>query len=154
MKSKMSPRFWCALTLFALIGQVAWVVENMYFNVFIYHMFRASASDISLMVAASAVAATLTTVLMGALSDRIGKRKLFICGGYVLWGLSILSFTLLRQDILHAPLVDVADEMRMRGTLHLHRLQLAVFEQGHASLLRHHVHDDRFLDVTSLQSQS
>jgi hypothetical protein len=59
-----------------------------------------------------------------------------------------------RQDILHAPLVDVADEMRMRGTLHLHRLQLAVFEQGHAGLLRHHVHDDRFHDVTSLQSQS
>ena len=40
MKTKLSPRFWCAVTLFSLIGQVAWVVENMYFNVFIYKMFK------------------------------------------------------------------------------------------------------------------
>ena len=53
MKTKLSPRFWCALTIFSLMGQIAWVVENMYFNVFIYKMFHASAADISLMVAAS-----------------------------------------------------------------------------------------------------
>ena len=100
MKTKLSARFWCALSLFSLIGQVAWVVENMYFNVFIYKMFNASASDISAMVAASAVAATLTTVFMGALSDRVGKRKLFICGGYILWGISIFSFVLLRIDVI------------------------------------------------------
>ncbi|MEE0969547.1 MAG: MFS transporter [Clostridia bacterium] len=100
MKSKLSGRFWSALLLFGLIGQVAWVVENMYLNVFIYKIFSASASDISLMVASSAVSATLTTVFIGALSDRIGKRKLFICGGYILWGLSILSFSLIREDII------------------------------------------------------
>ncbi len=100
MKAKLSGRFWCVLTLFSLMGQVAWVVENMYFNVFIYNMFRATAADISAMVAASAVAATMTTLLMGALSDRVGKRKLFICGGYILWGISIFSFTLLRTDLL------------------------------------------------------
>jgi len=102
MKNKLSGRFWCALTLFSLIGQVAWVVENMYFNVFIYKMFAASAGDISNMVAASAVAATLTTVFMGALADRVGKRKLFICGGYILWGISIFSFALIRLDIINA----------------------------------------------------
>ena len=100
MKTKLSPRFWCAITLFSLIGQVAWVVENMYFNVFIYKMFNASADDIALMVGASAVAATVTTVFMGALSDRIGKRKLFICGGYILWGISIFSFVLIKADII------------------------------------------------------
>jgi len=99
-KQKLSPRFWCALTLFSLIGQVAWVVENMYLNVFIYKMFAASAADISLMVAASAVTATLTTVLIGALSDKVGKRKLFICSGYILWGISIFCFALLRTDWL------------------------------------------------------
>ena len=72
MKTKLSSRFWIALVLFSLIGQVAWVVENMYFNVFIYKMFHASAADISAMVMASAVAATLTTVFIGALSDKIG----------------------------------------------------------------------------------
>ena len=94
MKTKLSGRFWCALTLFSLIGQIAWVVENMYLNIFIYEIFRASAADISRMVAASAVSAALTTVFIGALSDRIGKRKLFICGGYILWGISIFGFAL------------------------------------------------------------
>ena len=28
MKEKLSPKFWCALTLFSLIGQIAWVIEN------------------------------------------------------------------------------------------------------------------------------
>ena len=78
---KLEYRFWIAMILFGLIGQVAWVVENMYLNVFIYKMFHASAADISVMVGASSVAAALTTILIGALSDWVGKRKLFICGG-------------------------------------------------------------------------
>ena len=98
MKTKLSPRFWCALTLFSLVGQVAWVVENMYLNVFIYNMFNATASDISTMVAASAISAALTTILIGALSDRVGKRKLFMCAGYILWGISILGFCFIRVD--------------------------------------------------------
>lgn len=98
----MKPKktFWIALTVFSLMGQIAWVVENMYFNVFIYKTFNASASDISLMVAASAVTATLTTVFMGALSDKIGKRKLFIVSGYILWGISIFSFVFLKTDLI------------------------------------------------------
>lgn len=102
MKKRLSPKFLLALTLFSLIGQVAWVVENMYLNVFIYNMFSADAGAISLMVGASAVSAALTTVFIGALSDKIGKRKVFMCGGYILWGVSILGFTLLRVDILKA----------------------------------------------------
>ena len=93
-------KFTLALIIFSLTGQIAWVVENMYFNVFIYKMFRASASDISLMVQASAVAATLTTILIGALSDRVGKRKLFMCWGYIAWGVSILAFAFVRLDVI------------------------------------------------------
>ena len=76
-KTKRS-KFWLALVIFSLVGQVAWVVENMYLNVFIYKMFNASASAISFMVGASSVSATVTTLLIGALSDKLGKRKLFI----------------------------------------------------------------------------
>ena len=101
-KTKTNGKFWLALVIFSLTGQIAWVVENMYFNVFIYKMFNASASAISVMVAASAVAATVTTLLIGALSDKIGKRKLFICGGYIIWGISIWSFSLIRMDVIHA----------------------------------------------------
>lgn len=104
MKHKLGNKFWITLVIFSLIGQVAWVVENMYFNVFIYKMFHASASDISIMVGASAVVATLTTWLIGALSDRIGKRKVFICAGYCIWGISIFAFSMIRMDVL-SPLV-------------------------------------------------
>ena len=91
-KKKLGGKFWLALTIFSLMGQIAWVIENMYLNVFIYDKFNASPDDIASMVAASAITATLTTVFMGALSDRIGKRRLLICGGYICWGLSIFSF--------------------------------------------------------------
>ena len=97
---KKNPKFWAALVIFSLVGQVAWVMENMYFNVFIYKMFNAGTEAISNMVMASAIAATVTTLLIGALSDKVGKRKLFICGGYILWGLSILSFSLIRVDVI------------------------------------------------------
>ena len=102
MSKRLNKKFWAVLTIFGLMGQVAWVIENMYFNVFIYKMFHASASNISLMVGASSISATITTLLVGALSDHIGKRKLFICGGYIAWGISILSFCLIRMDILTA----------------------------------------------------
>ena len=101
-KTKKNGKFWLALVIFCLTGQVAWVVENMYFNVFIYKMFHASAEAISAMVAASAVAATVTTLLIGALSDKLGKRKIFICGGYIVWGITIWSFSLIRVDVINA----------------------------------------------------
>jgi len=107
-KAKRNGRFYLALVIFCLTGQVAWTVENMYFNVFIYKMFHASASAISAMVAASAVAATVTTLLIGALSDKLGKRKIFICGGYIAWGISIWSFSLLRMDVISGLFPGVA----------------------------------------------
>ena len=100
-KIKHDKRFWLALVIFSLTGQVAWVVENMYFNVFIYKMFHASAGAISAMVAASAAAATVTTLFIGALSDKIGKRKIIICGGYIAWGITIWSFSLIRMDVIN-----------------------------------------------------
>lgn len=97
------------MIIFSLAGQVAWVVENMYLNVFIYKMFRATAADISLMVGASSVSATLTTILVGALSDKLGKRKVFICGGYLIWGISILAFGLIRLDVLSGIVATTAE---------------------------------------------
>ena len=93
-------KFLASLVIFSLVGQIAWVVENMYFNVFIYKMFHATPADISAMVMASAVAATVTTLIMGALSDKLGRRKVFMAGGYILWGISILSFAFIREDVV------------------------------------------------------
>ncbi len=108
MKSK---RFWSALILFSLIGQVAWVVENMYFNVFIYSMFRAKPEHIALMVQASAVTATVTTLFIGAASDRLGKRKALITLGYILWGVSILFFAFLRVDWISGLFPEAAQDV-------------------------------------------
>lgn len=91
MKKK---KFYFALVLFSLLGQIAWVVENMYFNVFISKEFGASQFHVALMVSLSAIVATLTTLFVGAYSDKIGKRKMFIWLGYILWGLTICSFAL------------------------------------------------------------
>ena len=103
MKKSLDPsRFWAALFVFSLVGQIAWVVENMYFNVFLYKMFHATAAQISAMVSASAVAAAVTTILIGALSDKLGRRRVFICGGYILWGITIAAFALLRADVIGA----------------------------------------------------
>ena len=100
MKKKLSGKFWAAMLIFGLIGQIAWIVENMYLNVFLYKMFNASAADISLMVGASSVAATLTTILVGTFSDKIGKRKLLMCLGYIIWGISILGFAFIKVETL------------------------------------------------------
>ena len=100
MKKTLSRKFWAAMLIFGLVGQIAWVVENMYLNVFLYKMFHASAADISMMVGASSVAATLTTILVGALSDKMGKRKVIICLGYIVWGISILGFGFLKVETL------------------------------------------------------
>ena len=97
---KLGSKFWVAMLVFGLMGQVAWVVENMYFNVFIYKMFNASASDISTMVMASAVMAALTTIIMGAVSDKVGKRKAFMSVGYIIWGISIISFAYIKSVTL------------------------------------------------------
>ena len=117
VKNRKSRKFYLALVIFSLVGQVAWVVENMYLNVFIYKMFHAGAEQISLMVAASAITATVTTLLIGALSDKLGKRKVFICGGYILWGVSILAFALIRMDVVGAMFPAVANTAALCVTL-------------------------------------
>ncbi|MBN2385640.1 MAG: MFS transporter [Anaerolineales bacterium] len=95
-KRSLPPRIWTALLLLGFSGQLAWGVENQYFNTFLYENITPDPRPISWMVAASALTATLTTILMGALSDRTrkgwGKRKLFILAGYLAWGVFTALF--------------------------------------------------------------
>ena len=65
----MKKRTWIALILVGLVGQFAWTIENMYFNVFLYNTISTEPGYIAAMVGWSAAAATLTTLLMGALSS-------------------------------------------------------------------------------------
>lgn len=87
------------IILFGFIGQVAWAVENNFFNTFLFS-FGGSTSDISTMVAVSAVVAVVTTFVMGTLSDKLGKRKIFICVGYVAWGITVMAFAFISRENL------------------------------------------------------
>ena len=94
----LGGKTWAVLLAFGLIGQIAWVVENMYFNVFLYNTVSGDTRMIAAMVAASAVVAAVTTLFVGALSDKLGRRKAIIVYGYLLWGLSVMVFALVRVD--------------------------------------------------------
>lgn len=98
METRLGARKWTTLVLIGLFGQFAWTIENMYFNVYLYNTISTDPGYIAAMVAWSAAAATVTTLVMGALSDRVGKRKVFICAGYMLWGLSTAAFGYISVD--------------------------------------------------------
>ena len=110
MENKLSKRLWFNILLFNLMGAVAWNVENMYFNTFLYNSVYAGASAeaiagtmapttaISRMVAISAVVAVLTTFIMGTLSDKMKKRKVFISVGYIAWGIITGLFGFISRD--------------------------------------------------------
>ncbi len=91
---------WAVVLIVGLFGQIAWTIENMYFNIFVYHEISTNPDVIAAMVAASAIVATLTTLIMGAYSDHIRKRKIFIVVGYLLWGLSTMAFAWLNPKHL------------------------------------------------------
>ncbi|MDO4563991.1 MAG: MFS transporter [Clostridia bacterium] len=97
-KDGISLRMWASFLILGLVGQLAWTIENMYFNVFLYNTISDNPSYIAAMVAASGVIATITTLLMGALSDRLGRRKAFISVGYILWGIATAAFGFLSVD--------------------------------------------------------
>ncbi|MDE6470035.1 MAG: MFS transporter [Eubacterium sp.] len=90
----LAGRTWISIVLFGLVGQIAWVVENMYFSRFMQNEITRAPYATTLMVAFSAIFATLSTLIGGALCDRAGKRKMFICWGYLIWGFTIMMFAL------------------------------------------------------------
>ena len=94
-KEGLKGKTWSLLILFGLIGQIAWIIENMYFNVFLYKTVTQNPNVLAAMVASSAIVATVTTLIMGVLSDKWGKRKPFIVYGYIIWGFIIASFSLI-----------------------------------------------------------
>lgn len=96
--ARVGGRLWLWVVLLGLTGQLAWTIENMYLNVFVYQTITDDPNAIAAMVAISAAAATLATLLVGAWSDRVGRRREFIAIGYLLWGLTTAGFGLVGVD--------------------------------------------------------
>ena len=90
---------WTVLLLFGLVGQLAWSVENMYFNLFVFDTVSKNLSAITLMVQLSGVMATVATLVAGAISDKIGNRSKFISIGYAIWGVTVALFGYLSPSL-------------------------------------------------------
>jgi MFS family permease len=111
-------RTWLVMAALAITGQIAWAVENSWFNTFVYDTITPDPRPVAWMVAASAITATLTTLLMGTLSDRTrsrwGRRRPFILLGYILWGISTALFptvAYIKVSSLAIFMVVVADSL-------------------------------------------
>ncbi len=101
VSARLGLRNWSVLLIVGLFGQIAWTIENMYLNLFVYKTISDDPNIIASMVAASAIVATLTTLVMGALSDKLGRRKIFIALGYIAWGLSTMAFAFITPANMH-----------------------------------------------------
>lgn len=91
----LTKKTWGAIIIFGFLGSLAWGVENQFFNTFIYNNITPDPRPIAWMVAASAITATLSSILMGALSDRVRHRwgrKPFLLFGYLGWGITTALF--------------------------------------------------------------
>jgi len=99
---KFSKKSWTTLLLFGLIGQIAWSVENMYFNLFVFEEVSSNLSAVTLMVQLSGVTATVATLIAGALSDKVGNRRSFISIGYIIWGVTVGVFGFLSPENMAA----------------------------------------------------
>ena len=113
---KFSRRSWLILILFGLLGQVAWSVENMYFNVFVFDTISESLESITLMVQLSGITATVVTLIAGVLSDKIGDRRRFISYGYIIWGITVGLFGFISPDTVGA-IFGVEGDAAVRAAL-------------------------------------
>lgn len=115
---RLTARSWFVMAALAITGQIAWAVENSWFNTFVFDTITPDPRPVAWMVAGSAITATLTTLLMGTLSDRTrsrwGRRRPYILLGYILWGISTVLFptvAYIKTTSLAVILVVVADSL-------------------------------------------
>ena len=91
---------WAMLLLFGMLGQIAWSVENMYFNLFVFDTVAPDLDAITLMVQLSGVTATVATLVAGVISDKLGNRRSFISWGYAIWGVTVALFGCLSPELI------------------------------------------------------
>ena len=112
----LSRSKWTVLLLFGALGQIAWSVENMYFNLFVFDTVAPDLGTITLMVQLSGVTATVVTLFAGVLSDKLGNRKRFISVGYTVWGITVALFGCLSPSLISS-LFGLELESAVRTTL-------------------------------------
>ncbi|MBD3256389.1 MAG: MFS transporter [Candidatus Lokiarchaeota archaeon] len=90
--NKLPKRFVVCIILFSLAGEIAWAVENQYYNVFMYNVIAPVPFYISIMVALSTIVGTVAAIIMGSYSDVKGKRKPILLYGFIFWAITTVMF--------------------------------------------------------------
>ncbi len=91
---KISKKNWVLIWVLGMAGQICWNIENSWFNTFVYEKIAPEPAIVSWMVGVSAAVSTFCAFLIGTWGDRRGRRKEFICFGYILWGAFTFLFGL------------------------------------------------------------
>ncbi len=101
-KGNLSTRIWVAIPLFMLISAIVAGVETIFLGLFLNNTVFENGSmgasltltdTVNLITSLTAVVAGVTTFIMGALSDKMKNRKIFISIGFILWGAVMLLFS-------------------------------------------------------------
>ncbi|MBD3196054.1 MAG: MFS transporter, partial [Candidatus Lokiarchaeota archaeon] len=99
MNEEKLPRniFW-SVTLLSLAGQIAWAVENQFYNDFIDETLitmgvpQLGPLAITLLVNITTIIGTLATIIMGSYSDVKGRRKPIMLYGFIFWAITTTLF--------------------------------------------------------------
>jgi len=92
MAESLTRRNTLSVYLVALAGNIAFSVENQYYNVFLYNEIAPVPLYVSLMVMITAFVSTITAIIMGAFSDVKGKRRSFMLYGFIFWAFTTAMF--------------------------------------------------------------
>ena len=104
-KGQLSTRIWITLLLFMFLGSTAGGVENMFIGLYLNNTtFKHGTmgatltltDTINIISASTAVVSCITTFVMATLSEKMKNRKVFISTGYIIWGLVMCVFSLVR----------------------------------------------------------
>lgn len=109
MSEKLSRRITSSIYLIALAGNIAWAVENQFYNVYLYNEIAPVPLYVSLMVMITAGVSTGTTIVMGAISDVKGKRRFFMIYSFICWSFttSLFPFASLVRPVIMAVLTAI-----------------------------------------------
>jgi MFS family permease len=100
MSEKLSRNIVFSVFLLSLAGEIAWAVENQFYNDFMDETLISlgfpalSPIAIMLLVNITTIVGTIATIIMGSYSDVKGKRKPILLYGFIFWAITTAIFPL------------------------------------------------------------
>jgi MFS family permease len=99
-KEKLARNLTISVFLISLAGEIAWAVENQFYNDFLSVTLNEMGSPklvpiaVALLVNITTIVGTIATIIMGSYSDVRGKRKPLLLYGVIFWAITTVLFPL------------------------------------------------------------